>query len=295
MKKFLLMAMVLPLMTILWACGNDEPVSKTTINSKLITITPTSAEPFVSSGQYTYEVDNVKLKMNLTVATSFNQHMPVITMVIKDITIKAVTSDIIKFSVTSAVPVDENGVAYSEYTITDMQGVVDQLNGVQTIRYKVVSQRGTTQVFSFSSKYLSALGEDEGYIYFNPLTNEVYPTTTFCEYSLNNAKNTCSIFMYNVKFAQTMPTLDCIEIPDVPITYTSTGYRMEGTDIVPYYYDSDGRRIPMETRMVTNLESELNFITGDFTVSFDCMGKHFLNEAGNEANLNGCKSKLVHF
>ena len=51
----------------------------------------------------------------------------------------------------------------------------------------------------------------------------------------------------------------------------------------------------METRMVTNLESELNFITGDFTVSFDCMGKHFLNEAGNEANLNGCKSKLVHF
>ncbi len=294
MKKILLMAMVLPLMASLASCGNDEPVSKTTINSKLQTITQGSSEPFISSAQYTYEIDNVKQKMNFTVTTSFNQYMPVITMVLNDITVKPVAVDIISFNTSSIIPVDEAGTAYSEYTITDLHGVIDQYNGIQTIRFKVVSSHGTTQVFSFSSSYYSALNEEDGYVYYSPVTGEVYPTTTFCEFNLKS-DNTCSIFMYNVKFDEKMPVLDCIEIPNVPATFTNSGYTLKGTDIVPYYYDSNDQRIPMDSRTVTNLECELNFLTGDLMVSFDCMGKHFVNEAGNEANLNDCKSKLVHF
>lgn len=295
MKKYLLGIFAMAALIGLQACGGDDRDESTTIiHANLITVTQ-GETPFMSDGLYKYEVNNVSGKMDLTLTTTFNKYMPEVTMVIKDITLRALVTGIVKFNVTSVVPQKEDGTPYSDYTITDLIGVIDQINGIQTIRYKVVSEHGTTQVFSTSSLAFSALSENDGYVYINASTNEIYPNGTFCRFAWNTGQNLVNLSMFNVKFAEKMPIQLWIEIPSIKAETTNTGYILSANEVIPNSLDMDGQRTPMEKYKITNLTGEVNFITGDCTIEFDCFGMHFKNEAGNEANLNDCKNKLAYY
>lgn len=94
-------------------------------------------------------------------------------------------------------------------------------------------------------------------------------------FEFNNDKDSCSIYLYNIKFSEEMPVTINVRI-DAPYTYVLKTYTILGNNISPYM-QRGGTWAPMtgEEYRVTNLVSLVNLDAKVYSISFDCHGGHY--------------------
>ena len=296
--KNLLKSMAIATLFILSSCGSDDDNKIiTTINSRLLSFTGVETPYIDNSTDYRFDIDitNSKMSLDLYVKVKFNDAMTPLEFNFKDVNITLSSSSVYTFTLSQATPLDNSSKGYSNYMVKNMKGTIDQTNSLYYIRYDVVNTDTgeTTPVFSTSRRFFSTLADGSNN-YFNELTGELEPTTTFCVYTFNSDNKTVDIDMYNVKFAPKMPIQMRIRIPAVPATLAYGTINLEAEEIVPYAYSTLDKATPMDSRTVTALTSTLDYRNGEFQLEFNCMGQHFNNTVVDDVNPNGCTATLLH-
>lgn len=87
-------------------------------------------------------------------------------------------------------------------------------------------------------------------------------------------KDSSSVYVYNVQFAPTAPTLN-VRI-DSPCSVDKSGkvYTLQGTDIIPYMKMGTSY-VPVPDMPVTNFICTVNTKDKTYSTSFDCHGGHW--------------------
>lgn len=98
---------------------------------------------------------------------------------------------------------------------------------------------------------------------------------TYFVFDIDTDKDSCSIYMYNIKFSEQMPVTINVRI-DAPYTYLLKTFTIVGNDITPYMMrGTTWTPMPGDEYRVTNLFCLVNLDAKIYSISFDCHGGHF--------------------
>lgn len=277
MKK-LILAILVPAMALLAACGSDdEPVKPVKVDIEpqemaLLTLNASTGDfNHYCKAQCSLTVDEATSTATVTVlGASFDPRMPhSVDFIVGDVRSTAITHNgddySFRLSAASATMLNPTtGEPYSGYEITDVTGNINTSKGLYNITFTVNTRGAAYKVVATSATLRTDVGSDS------------YETTgkLYYEYNLLDDLK-AEVYIHNVQFSvggASSPLLPKIHIPDLTVTPTATGYKLTGTGIIPNNITAGGP-VPMGERfVVTNFEATLNVVTGAHDIYFNCMG-----------------------
>lgn len=272
-NKILYLAACVALLSLATACGsdNDEPqpdrierASMTNIVTK--TVAGTTGMPYDVNSSLDFTINHTAKTVDVIArGLKFSVHQPV-TVDLNFDGCKATFADDKHFTITGTGFTPMEG-----YTVNDLSGTVDLALNTAILKYQVVSTRSTSQIYAFSPTLYSEL----------PNGDANYGTTieTYYKFEYRITDQDApvgNIRIYNISFASGMPKLAEIRIPlndDTVVEPTTTGYRVTGSGIVPYYTQG-GTEVPMASRTIDDLNVTIDVAARTYSVEFDCYGLH---------------------
>ena len=274
MKKYYLMLAVAAMTLGFASCSNDDPIKTDTYEygvTGLITKT-VSGESFYdnTNGYPKFFIDYVKGSVKLELHdVKYAPMMPAQTFTLDNLSATFASSD--RYSLTSG---DKTYTVMEGYQVKDVRCNAHIGLFMHYLTYSVVSERGTSKVYTFPSTILSKLADD----------NLNYTTTTdtyfiFTSEIGNEGSYTGHLVLNNVQFSigdRQSPKMT-ITIPydeHVTLTSTKTGYIATGTGITGLYKEGN-IEVPFEQSTIDNMEIVVDVVNKEYSISFDCMGGYY--------------------
>ena len=273
MNRFLPLAACVALLSLATACGsdNDEPqpdrIERASMSNVVTkTVAGSTGVPYDVNSALTFGINYTAKTVDVAATgVKFSPHQPVtVDLDLKGCKATFVDDKHFTIAGTGFTPMEG-------YTVNDLSGTVDLALNTAILKYLVVSTRSTSQIYAFSPTLYSEL----------PQAASDYGTTVETyykfEYSITDqGAPVANIRIYNISFASGMPKLAEIRIPlndDTVVEPTTTGYRVTGSGIVPFYTQG-AAEVPMASRTIDNLNVTIDVAARTYSVEFDCYGLH---------------------
>lgn len=178
---------------------------------------------------------------------------------------KTVEGDMLLGTINVAAPamVNADGTpnTSSRYNISNLSGLVDEMNGVFCFAYDVSDQ---WRVVSVNNTLNSVSLYDDKAI-------------TAYRLVINQEKMTAELFLYNVQFeidGVKSPVLSQISIPGLTVETAVNGLKVTGNGITPNYY-MNGVPTPYPALTVTDFVMDVNILNAVFDLDFNCHGGNY--------------------
>lgn len=222
---------------------------------------------YMFSGEYTYDIDYVKGKMNITATdVRFSPLMP-IKISFNLIDIKFTYSDNgISFSATNVIP-EMDGTALEQYTISKLSGrIITKELSTENIAFMQMELAGSEvtaypspMTFDNNCSTIVIKGSDDTHPY-----SQNESTYTI---KLNEDEGTADIFINKAQFNNNMPAMN-MAFRNINIEATQEGFILKKDSLTPSIVGSTGEETPNPSFPITNVDGTIN---GDkLELSFNC-------------------------
>lgn len=272
MKKIMTLVALAAMMLGVASCGDDGPVSEDKFSfgvTDLMTKTVTGDNFFDYAGSklrfdLNFLADTACLQV---LDTKFVAPMPPVSLLFDGMKINYSARD--RYTLTAS------SYNVMDYQVKDIRCNADLSNKMFYLLYTVVSERATSQVYTYPQKIFTTLA-DNNLDYAN--ANELFMMFD-CKYNEENGYEG-NIYLYNAKFSEAMPiTLPQIRIPfdeHSTVTGTTTGYTIEGTGITGLWLQGT-TEVPFDRSTIDDLKVEVDVVNKSYSIYFKCMGGEFEN------------------
>ena len=222
---------------------------------------------YIFSGEYIYDIDYVKSKMNITAKNvRFNPNTQIsATFDLKNI--KFTYSDNgINFSATDIIP-EMEGDKMEQYSISKLSGriITKELSteNIPLLKMElmgsVITAYPAPMTFDNNCSTIVIKGTDDTHPY-------VQNKSSF-QIKINEEKSTADIYIYNARFNNDMTEMNMI-FKNIEIKSTKDGFSFQKDSLTPNIIDYSEVQTPIDNYLITNVDGIIN---GDkLELSFNC-------------------------
>lgn len=255
---------ILPTVLMTSCLGNDEINSTAQYNQRMVHIKNSNGEVSLHNATYRFDIDYTDGLIDITV---YDESIYAAAFSILDIPLTYSNELGYTFRTTAATPVDGNGAAISDLTITDLYG-----GNTLAMRYTVNS---TTTIVSIPSATtygftdISTVGSDG-------TTYNYDESSVSMSYRITTDSALVDMTLTNIKFVDNMPVIQTMTFPSIEVAPSSSGtsLQLSADEIIPQISNT-----PYPDYKITNFSGRVDpsfnafeyFINENMTSSFNCM------------------------
>ena len=275
MKKIMTIVALGAMMLGVASCGDDSPVREDKLS---FGVTDMMSKTVTGDNFFDYAGSKLRFDLNYLADTACLQVLGTQFAALQPMTVNLMF-DATKVTYTARDQFVLTGTSYNVrdgYQVKDIRCSTNLSLKMYSLRYTVVSERATSQVYVYPTSILSALA-DENLDYAN--ANEPY---FIFKCGLNSDGNYAgNLLLNNVQFqlGESSSPKMTIRIPydeHVTIAGTATGYTVTGTGITGLYQQGTVE-IPFERSTIDDLMIDVDIVHKSYSIYFKCMGGEYEN------------------